>query len=126
MAVDAGVTRFVHASSAEVYGAPAVEVDLVPESAPLVPRSPYGAAKVGAEAVVGATSRTTGLDAVVLRPFSVFGPGMRRSSLLGTILEQVGRGGPVLLLDPSSVRDHCYVDDVADAVKVVTENTPGA
>ena len=100
VALDAGIPRFVHASSAEVYGAP--EANPVPESAPLRPRSPYGAAKVGAEALVGATNRTGGPDAIVLRPFSVYGPGMRRSSLFGTILDQVARGGDVTLHDPSS------------------------
>jgi nucleoside-diphosphate-sugar epimerase len=68
-AAGAGVRRLVHVSSAEVYGT--VEDGPVPESARTSPRSPYGAAKLGAEALVRAWSTDEHLERVVLRPFSV-------------------------------------------------------
>jgi nucleoside-diphosphate-sugar epimerase len=110
----AGAGRLVYVSSAEVYGRPSRS--RVVEADPPAPRSPYGAAKVGAEALVGAACRAWGFDAVVLRPSSIYGPGARRSSVLGTIVEQALAGGDVLVGDLAPVRDYCYVADVAEAV----------
>jgi UDP-glucose 4-epimerase len=109
-----GIARLVYVSSAEVYGTPARSP--VAEDAPLRPRSPYGAAKAGAESVVGAAVRADGLDAVVLRPFSIYGPGMRSDSVMGTIVAQALAGDEIQLFDTAPIRDFCLVDDVADAV----------
>jgi UDP-glucose 4-epimerase len=116
------VPRLVYVSSAEVYGQPPRSP--VPEDAPLRPRSPYGAAKVGAEGVVGAAVRAQGLDAVVLRPFSVYGPGMRATSVVGSIVTQALAGDEIQLFDTRVVRDFCLVDDVAEAVWVACTTVP--
>lgn len=110
----AGVRRFVHVSSAEVYGRAADE--RVREDALPQPRSPYAAAKLAAEAVVGVAARTGGPSAVVLRPFSVYGPGQRASSLLALIVSQALRGTVVELRDLAPVRDYVHIDDVSRAV----------
>ncbi len=109
-----GIPRLVHVSSAEVYGRP--RRNPVGETESLAPRSPYAAAKVGAESVIGAATRATGLDAVILRPFSVYGPGARRDSVLGLILQQAVEGDRIRLRKVDGVRDYCYVGDLADAV----------
>ena len=44
---DAGATRFVYASSSSVYGG--AEIRPTPESAPLMPRSPYAVSKLASE-----------------------------------------------------------------------------
>ena len=116
------VARIVYVSSAEVYGRPTASP--VPEDAPMSPRSPYGAAKVGAECVVAAGARAYGFQAVILRPFLVYGPAMRRGSVLAAIVEQAIAGSDVQLFDPRPVRDFCYVDDVADAVWRACETPP--
>ena len=113
-AVSAGVPRFVYVSSAEVYGR--TEAVRVREDAPLRPRSPYAAAKVAGEAAVGAAARTSATSAVILRPFSVYGPGQRATSLLATILAQAVRGELVAVRDLAPVRDYCHLDDVANAI----------
>jgi len=110
----AGVSSIVYISSAEVYGTP-MNGD-VRESHELNPRSPYGAAKLGAEALLRAAGVGFGLRGYLLRPFSVYGPRMTTRSLLGTIAAQA-RGGDLLELeDLLPVRDYCYVRDVAEAV----------
>jgi nucleoside-diphosphate-sugar epimerase len=110
----AGVPRFVHVSSAEVYGRAGHA--RVREDAALRPRSPYAAAKVAAEAIVGASARNAGPTAVVLRPFSVYGPGQRANSLLASVLAQAQRGDVVGVRDLTPVRDYCHVEDVAAAI----------
>lgn len=108
------VGRFVYVSSAEVYGRP--RVDPVNEDHPLEARSPYGAAKLGAERFVEAFTHAFGIDAVVLRPFSIYGPGQSSQSLIGTILRQAATQEAVVLADLKPVRDYCFVQDVASAV----------
>jgi nucleoside-diphosphate-sugar epimerase len=112
--VDEGVRRFVYLSSADVYGRP--QTDRVTEHHPLSARSPYAAAKIGAEQMVGAFAHARGLEAAILRPFSIYGPGMSRRSLLWTILDQARSRDEIVLDDLKPVRDYCYVDDLAEAV----------
>jgi nucleoside-diphosphate-sugar epimerase len=110
----AGVRRFIYLSSAEVYGRPAG--DRVSEDHPLAPRSPYAASKAAAEQYVNAYHRTFNLETVILRPFSVYGPGLEPHSVLGTILRQTLRGDEIVLGDLRPVRDYVFVDDVAEAI----------
>lgn len=111
---EAGVARVVLVSSAEVYGRP--RSSPVREDHPLAPRSPYAAAKAGAEHFAQAFAAAFGMGVVILRPFSVYGPGAAPGSLVGTIVDAVRRGDPVRLHDLAPVRDYCFVDDVARAV----------
>jgi nucleoside-diphosphate-sugar epimerase len=110
----AGVQRFVYVSSAEVYGRPLT--DPVDETHPLDARSPYAAAKVGAEQMVRAYGHAYGIGATIVRPFSVYGPGMGAHALLPAILRQLGTADTLRLADLRPERDYCQVDDVAAAI----------
>lgn len=110
----AAVRRVVYLSSAEVYGQP--ETEPVSETHRLQARSPYAAAKIAAEHFIEAQVRAGAGEAVVLRPFSVYGPQQPNSSLLSTIISQARSGDRVRLVDLQPVRDYCYVDDVSDAI----------
>ena len=110
----AGVRRFVYLSSAEVYGRAGTEP--VAEDRPPAPRSPYAAAKAAAEQYVGAWGRASGLECVVLRPFSVYGPGLAGHSVLGTILRQVCGREEIVLADLRPVRDFVFLDDVVEGI----------
>ena len=110
----AGVPRFIYISSAEVYGRS--RRDRVREDDGRAPRSPYGAAKAAAEHFVEAFRRSYGMHAIILRPFSVYGPGLSPQSLIGTIVRQGVEGSHVYVSDATTVRDYCYVDDLGDAV----------
>jgi nucleoside-diphosphate-sugar epimerase len=123
----AGVRRLVYVSSAEVYGRPARNP--VAEDAPTNPLSPYGAAKLGAEALVRAFCPAVGIAAVVLRPFSVYGPRSPRESLVGRLLAQPPQDGVVRLASLRPVRDYVHVRDLAAAVAASVERaaeTPSA
>ena len=109
-----GIGRFVYASSAEVYGRP--DHNPVAEDAPLRPMSPYGAAKAAAECAVRAWSSTYGIASVILRPFSVYGPGVAPGSLVGTIVRQALSRGDIIVADMRPVRDYVYVADLANAI----------
>ncbi|HBJ73149.1 MAG TPA: UDP-glucose 4-epimerase GalE, partial [Actinobacteria bacterium] len=69
----AGVSRLVYSSSAAVYGTP--EHNPIPESAALIPESPYGQTKVVGEWLAADQGTATGLSWVALRYFNVAGAG---------------------------------------------------
>lgn len=109
-----GTRRIVYVSSAEVYGHSTLS--RVAEDGPVEALSPYAAAKLGAEYVLQASARSFGTCGYILRPFSVYGPGQGRATVLGTILDQASRGNLVILEDLKPVRDYCYVGDLAEAI----------
>ena len=109
-----GVRKLVYVSSAEVYGQPLRSP--VGEQHPLSARSPYAAAKIGGEKLIEAWGHAFGLRAVILRPFSIYGPGASPESLIPRIIGMARRGLPVVLRNLKPVRDYCFVTDVAEAV----------
>lgn len=101
-----GAGRVVLASSSSIYGdctRPARETD------PPRPLSPYASSKVGAEALAARAAPQT--EVVVMRPFTVFGPGQRPDMLIARLLD----GETSLRLWPFR-RDFTPVEAVADAV----------
>jgi nucleoside-diphosphate-sugar epimerase len=114
----ANIRRFIYVSSAEVYGRP--KTDPAHEEHPAEPRSPYGAAKLGAEHFVRAFSVAYGMDCIILRPFSVYGQGLPTGSVLGSILEQARHCSELTLADLRPVRDYVHVTDVAAACAAAT------
>jgi nucleoside-diphosphate-sugar epimerase len=108
------IGKVVYVSSAEVYGRPLRSP--VDESHPLSARSPYAAAKIGAEKLLEAHTHAHDLRAVVLRPFSIYGPGASPQSLIARIIGLARQGYPIALRDLRPVRDYCFVADLAEAV----------
>jgi nucleoside-diphosphate-sugar epimerase len=108
------VRRLVYLSSAEVYGRP--QTNPVAEDHPRQARSPYAAAKIGAERFVESFAYAFGIEAVVLRPFSVYGPGLSPYSLIGTIIRQARLNKSIVLDDLKPVRDYCHVSDLTEAI----------
>ncbi len=70
---DSGVGKIVFSSSAAVYGTP--EVDLVTESTPKAPQSPYGESKLIGEWLLRDQQVAAGLRHTSLRYFNVVGSG---------------------------------------------------
>jgi dTDP-glucose 4,6-dehydratase len=117
-----GVTRFVQISSDAVYGS--LPTGAYPEDAPLAPTSPYAATKAAADLLVLAAHRTHGLEALVVRPCSIFGPGQHPEKFVPRTVTSVLTGRPVVV--NGSTRDWLHVDDCSQAVgRVVAGGRPG-
>jgi UDP-glucose 4-epimerase len=117
-AVDAGVRRVVYASSSSVYGGAAERP--TPESAPLVPRSPYAVTKLTGEHYCRVFAELYGLETVALRYFNVFGPRQRPDSAYAAVIPLfieaiTNRRSPVVHGDGGQSRDFTYVSDVVAA-----------
>jgi UDP-glucose 4-epimerase len=117
-ATDAGVRRFVHASSSSVYGGAAVVP--TPESAPLVPRSPYAVTKLAAEHYCRVFTELYGLETVALRYFNVYGPRQRPDATYAAVIPLFvdallhGRA-PEVHGDGLQSRDFTYISDAVGA-----------
>lgn len=121
--------RLIYLSSGgAIYGDLADGAD---ESTMLRPRSYYGAGKVAAEAMIHACIATSTWSARVLRPSNLYGPRQptaRGFAIVPTLLERALDGRALTIWgDGSTVRDYCYIDDLASAVEwsLHDESPPG-
>ena len=81
---NAGVRRVVYASSSSVYGGRGLRP--TPETAPLIPRSPYAVTKLTGEHYCRVFTELHGLETVALRYFNVFGPRQRPDSMYAAVI----------------------------------------
>lgn len=86
------------------------------ESLRLQPISPYGASKAAAEAWIYSQCQQQGLRSVVVRPFSVYGPGQRPDMGFYRFAEALRLEQAVTLRNPDSTRDYTYVSDVVSGM----------
>ena len=123
--------RFVFVSSGEVYGSQGAANLPLRESMPTAPVTPYAASKVAGEAIVLASARTYGFEAIVTRAFNHIGPGQSDRFVVASFakrLAEIAAGDnalfPVGNLTPS--RDFLDVRDVVRAyADLATAGTSG-
>lgn len=112
-AVAGGVTRFVHFSSAAVYGHD--RPDPVDERYPVrTTGATYGDTKVAAEQVVLQAHAAREVVATVLRPSDVYGPGSRPWTVLP--VEMLRRHEVLLPAWGRGTFNPLFIDDLVDAV----------
>jgi UDP-glucose 4-epimerase len=121
---DRGIAKMVFSSSAAVYGTP--DVDLVTESTPKAPQSPYGESKLIGEWLLRDQEVAAGLRHTSLRYFNVVGSGYPEISdtsphnlfplvfdaLLGGSTPRIN-GDDYPTPDGTNVRDYVHVSDIA-------------
>lgn len=112
-------TRYVHLSSAAVYGEPARLP--VTEDADIRPISPYGWHKHLSERVLEEHSHLFGLRTASLRLFSAYGAKLRRQVVWDLAQRAAANPGRSLVLQgrPEDSRDFVHGTDVALAVETV-------
>ena len=116
--------RVVYASSSSIYGD--AESYPTPEDAAPRPIAPYGVTKLCVEHLAYAHARTTGLDAVGLRYFTVYGPRQRPDMAFTSMLEALAGGGTFRLYgDGSTSRSFTYVADAVAATIAALERGTG-
>lgn len=113
---DAGVKRFVFASSTAVYG----DSDILPvhEDLPPRPKSPYALNKLVGEQYCRLFFDLYGLKTVALRYFNVFGPRQSPESDYAAVIPKfitsfLQNQSPVIYGNGCQTRDFIYIRDVA-------------
>jgi UDP-glucuronate 4-epimerase len=120
----AGV-RVVFSSSSSVYGD--TEAYPTPEDAEPRPISPYGVTKLTGEHLAYAYARAFGLDAVVLRYFTVYGPRQRPDMFFRRVCELLLADGTFEIYGTGEQsRSFTYVDDAVAATIAAMERAPRA
>jgi UDP-glucuronate 4-epimerase len=120
-----GVKKITIASSSSVYGVNAKVPFL--ESDPIFsPVSPYAASKLACEALGHVYHHVYGMDVVMLRFFTVYGPRQRPDLAIHKFTQLMDAGKPIPVFgDGSSARDYTYVSDIIDGVMACTEREFG-
>ncbi len=123
-AADAGVKRFIYASSSSVYG----DDPALPKREERIGKalSPYAVTKYADEVYADVFSRLYGLETIGLRYFNVFG---RRQNPAGEYAAVIPRFAaallehrqPVIYGDGSQSRDFTYIDNVLSANELAME-----
>jgi dolichol-phosphate mannosyltransferase len=116
-----GVEAFVQTGSSSEYGYkdhPASEDEL------LQPNSHYAITKAAATHYGQFVARSTGLNAVTVRLYSVYGPYEEPARFIPTLIVHGLRGQLPPLVSPATARDFVYVDDAVDAMLRVAAAPP--
>jgi dTDP-glucose 4,6-dehydratase len=116
----AGVSRFVHVSTDEVYGS--IESGSWTEEWPLRPNSPYSASKASSDLMALAAYRTHRLDVVVTRCSNNYGPYQFPEKVIPLFVTNLLDGEKVPLYgDGGNVRDWLHVDDHCRGIQLALE-----
>ena len=115
---DAGVRRFVYASSSSTYGDHPGLPKVEHETGELL--SPYAASKAANELYAEVFARCYGIEVVGLRYFNVFGPRQDPDGPYAAVIpkwiQAIVRTNPVEIYgDGETSRDFCYVANVVQA-----------
>ena len=122
---DAGVGRFLFASSSTVYGEQdrgAFEEDRDTDR----PVSPYGATKRAGELFAYTIQRATGMAITCLRFFSVYGPRQRPDLAVAVFAQAMLERRPIRVFGDGSIeRDFTYITDVLDGITAALDRADG-
>ena len=115
---EAGVKRFVFASSSSIYG----DTPILPKKEDMSPNplSPYAVSKLAAEKYCTVFAKVYGLHTIALRYFNVFGPRQDPNSQYSAVIPKFIRmirnnEMPVIFGDGTQTRDFTYVENVVNA-----------
>jgi dTDP-glucose 4,6-dehydratase len=117
----AGVKRFVHVSTDEVYGALGKEGKFT-ETTPFRPRSPYSASKAAGDMLAQAYWETHKLPVMVVRPSNNYGPYQFPEKFIPVMVTNLIEGRKIPVYGRGeNVRDWLHVEDCCRAIALVLE-----
>lgn len=117
----AGVKRFVHVSTDEVYGALGSEGRFT-ETTPFRPRSPYSASKASGDLLAQAYWETHRLPVMVVRPSNNYGPYQFPEKFIPVMVTNLVEGRKIPVYGRGeNVRDWLHVGDCCRAIELVLD-----
>jgi len=114
--------KFLHASTSECYGDPAVHPqteDYWGNVNPVGPRSVYDEAKRFSEALTMAYNRYYNVDTHLVRIFNTYGPRLQKNDgrVISNFMMQALKGEDITVYgDGSQTRSFCYVTDEVEGI----------
>ncbi len=120
-----GVKKITIASSSSVYGVNA-KVPFSEDDPIFSPISPYAASKLACEALGHVYHHVYGMDVVMLRFFTVYGPRQRPDLAIHKFSRLIHFGNPIPVYgDGTAARDYTYISDIVEGVTAVTKKEFG-
>jgi UDP-glucose 4-epimerase len=112
-------TLFVLISSASVYG----DRDTIPlvESLAPSPISAYGYNKWLAEVLVQQYRNQFGIESLILRPFSIYGEGLKKQVIYDTCMKVLEGGSLLIRGTGAETRDFMHIDDLVAGIGHLVE-----
>jgi UDP-glucose 4-epimerase len=108
--------RFVYASSSSIYG----DAEKLPTPEELAPKpvSPYGMTKLAGEHLCQLYRSSHGVEVVLMRYFSVYGPRQRPDMAFNIFCRAAIKSEPITVFgDGRQTRDFTFIDDVVAATR---------
>jgi UDP-glucuronate 4-epimerase len=120
-----GPRKLTIASSSSVYGVnskvPFSEKDPIFSAI-----SPYAASKLACEALGHVYHHIYGMDIIMLRFFTVYGPRQRPDLAIFKFARLLSQGRPIPVFgDGSTARDYTYISDIVDGIMACTRQSFG-
>lgn len=116
--LESGVLKFVYTSTSEIFGGSDEPLN---EDSLRIPKSPYAASKVGADAMVKSFYYTYNLNTLIIRPFNTFGPRQSIRALIPWIIYQALNSDKVMLGNLNPKRDFTFVKDTVNGILLSLE-----
>jgi len=121
VARQAGVSRFIHVSTDEVYGSLGPQGAFT-ESTPLAPNSPYSASKAASDLLVRAAWHTHGYPTIITRCSNNYGPYQFPEKLIPLMISNALDDKPLPVYGQgANVRDWIHVEDHCRGILAVIE-----
>ena len=122
----AGIERFLHISTDEVYGS-LESTGVFTEDSPIRPNSPYAASKAGADVLARAYHITYGLPVLITRTCNNYGPYQFPEKFIPLMIVNAFRGEPLPIYgDGLYSREWLHVEDHCRALtQVLGAGRPG-
>ncbi len=119
----AGIEKFVHVSTDEVYGTLSKSDPAFTELTPLAPNSPYSASKAGADLMARAYFETYNFPISITRCSNNYGPYQFPEKLIPLMFTKACTGEQLPIYgDGTNIRDWIYVDDHCTGVELTLLN----
>ncbi|KAL9036994.1 MAG: hypothetical protein Q9214_005890 [Letrouitia sp. 1 TL-2023] len=116
----AGIRRFIHISTDEVYGEVDEDSEDLMETSLLAPTNPYAASKAAAEMLVNAYWKSFKLPVMIARSNNVYGPHQYPEKVIPKFTCLLERGQKVVLHgDGKHTRRYLFAGDAAEAFDTI-------
>mmetsp|Transcript_3781 Transcript_3781/g.5775 ORF Transcript_3781/g.5775 Transcript_3781/m.5775 type:complete len:391 (-) Transcript_3781:131-1303(-) len=121
-----GVKMVVQASTRSVFGQRVNNEELLTENSERRPINPYGASKVGADAMAHCYSHLHKMNVTLVRIFATYGPRGRPDMIPRILAENIYNNKPIKKFgDGTATRTWIYIDDIVSAFLCALKNPRG-
>lgn len=89
------------------------------ETDDVFPYNPYALSKLSSENLIEFYAKHFDVDAIIFRPFNIYGPGQDKSFIIPHLWDQFKYSEKLQIQSTSPIRDYIYIDDIISALHSV-------